>query len=159
MLSRLLDNGNNLRYYYFILLSDYMRRYKFLQKEDVYEALNKVRDALLAAKDGNDVEQLMNGLLTFDERMKIGRRIQIAECLLNDFRTEEIQSFLKVGRTTIAQVAKNLEDYEKCFQLISARNKKVEKVYKAKSHRLIGGSTKVFKTREYTGFKRKNVAR
>ena len=136
-----------------------MRRYKFLQKEHVYEALNKVRDALLAANNGNDVEQLMNGLLTFDERMKIGRRIQIAECLLNDFRTQEIQSLLKVGRTTIAQVAKNLEDYEKCFHLISARNKKVEKVYKAKSHRLVGGSTKVFKTREYTGFKRKNVTR
>ena len=136
-----------------------MRRYKFLQKEDVYEALNKVRDAFLAANDGNDVEQIMNGILTFDERMKIGRRIQIAEYLLQDLRTEEIQSFLKVGRTTIAQVAKNLEDYEKCFHLISARNKKVGKVYKTKSHRLVGGSTKIFKTKEYTGFKRKNVSR
>ncbi len=136
-----------------------MRRYKFLQKEDVYEALNKVRSALLAAKNGNDVEQIMNGIMTFDERMKIGRRIQIAECLLQDLRTEEIQSLLKVGRTTISQVSKNLDDYEKCFHLISARNKKVEKTYKAKSHRLVGGSTKVFKTREYTGFKRKEVRR
>lgn len=41
-----------------------MRRYGFLQKSDVFEALNKVRDALLAAKDGNDVEQIMNGVLS-----------------------------------------------------------------------------------------------
>lgn len=136
-----------------------MRRYKFLQKEDVFEALNKVRNALLAAKNGNDVEQIMSGILTFDERMKIGRRIQIAECLLNDLRIEEIQRLLKVGRTTIAQVAKNLEDYEKCFHLIRARNEKVEKIYKNKSHRLVGGSMKIFKTKEYTGFKRKDVAR
>lgn len=136
-----------------------MKRYKFLEKDDVYSALNKVRDAFLAAKDGNDVEQIINGVLTFDERMKMGRRILIAEYLLNDFKIEDIQNILRVGKTTIAQVARNLEQYEKCFQLIRSRNKKVEKVYKDKSHRLIGGSTKVFKKREYTGFRRKDVAR
>ena len=136
-----------------------MRRYKYLPKDAVYEALNKVRDSFLAAKDGNDVEQIMKGILTFDERMKIGRRIQIAECLLSDFKTEEIQSLLKVGRTTISHVAKNLEDYEKCFHLIRERAKKVEKVYQDKSHRSVGGSKLWIKRKEYTGFKRSNVSR
>jgi len=130
-----------------------------LEKMDVYEALNKVSDALLAANDGNDVQQIMNGILTFDERMKIGRRIQIAECLLSDLKTEEIQSLLKVGRTTIAQVARNLDEYEKCFQLINKRAKKVQKDYDNKSHRLVGGSQIVFRKKVYTGFKRKDVKR
>ena len=136
-----------------------MRRYHFLQKMDVYEALNKVRDSLLAARDGNDVEQIMNGILTFDERMKIGRRIQVAECLLSGWKVEDIKSAFKVGKTTIAFVARNIEDYEKCFELIKARSKRVEGEYEKKSHRLVGGSTKIFKTREYTGFKRKDVKR
>ena len=136
-----------------------MRRYRFLEKEEVFEALNKVRDSFLAAKDGNDVEELMNGLLTFDERMKIGRRILIAQCLLNGFQIEEIQRLLKVGKSTIAYVSRNLDEYERCFFLISARKNKVEKVYKNKSFHKVGGSTKIFKTKEYTGFKRKDVKR
>ena len=57
----------------------HMRRYKFLQKEDLFEALNRLRDAFLAAKDGNEVEEIINGLLTQDEKLKIGRRILVAE--------------------------------------------------------------------------------
>jgi Trp operon repressor len=121
--------------------------------------LNKVRHALLAARDGNDVEQIMNGILTFDERMKIGRRIQIAEWLLSGFKIEEIQTELKVGKNTISQVAKNLDEYERCFQIIAARSKKVSDTYNAKSHQMVGGSQKVFKKREYTGFKKKDVKR
>lgn len=136
-----------------------MRRYNFLEKNDVYTSLNKVRDAFLAAKDGNDVDQIINGLLTFDEKMKIGRRIIVAECLLNDMRNEDIQNLLKVGKSTIALVAKNIEEYEKCFHLIRKRKNKMENEFKNKSYRLEGGSTKVFKKRIYTGFKRKDVER
>src|SRR3989344_8226155 len=136
-----------------------MRRYRFLEKEEIFEALNKVRDSFLAAKDGNDVEQLMNGLLTFDERMKIGRRILIAQCLLSGLQTEEIQKLLKVGKSTISQVARNIDEYEKCFSLINERGSKVEKEYKSKKYRALGGSTLVFKKKEYTGIKRKDVKR
>lgn len=136
-----------------------MKRYRFLEKNDIYEALNKVRDAMLAAKDGNDVEQIINGVLTFDERIKIGRRIIVAECLMDGLKTEEIQSILNVGKGTIAQVSKNLDEYQKCFQLISARHNKVESTYEKKGYKARGGSTKVFKVREYTGFRRKDVAR
>lgn len=43
-----------------------MRRYKFLKKEDIYQAFNRLRDAFLSAKDGNEVEEIINGLLTRD---------------------------------------------------------------------------------------------
>jgi len=136
-----------------------MRRYKFLLKEEVYEALNRVRDSLLAAKDGNDVEQIMKGILTFDERMKIGRRILIAEYLLQGLPFHEIARLLKVGKTTIVLVSKNLDEYAKCFELITSRSKRVESEYKNKAYRSVGGSLKVFKEKEYTGFKRKDVKR
>lgn len=136
-----------------------MGRYSFLLKDDVYSSLNKVRDALLAAKDGNDVEEIMNGIFTFDERIKIGRRIQIAECLLGDMKIEDIQSLMKVGRSTIAHVSRNILEYEKCFHLIRARSKKLEKEYETKKYRKVGGSKLVFKKKVYTGITRKDIER
>ena len=136
-----------------------MRRYKFLQKEEVFDALNKVRDALLAARDGNDVEEIMKGILTFDERMKIGRRILVAEYLLANVPFHEIARQLKVGRTTIGFVSKNLDEYTKCFNLISSRRGKVEKEFGKKAYVKRGGSTLVFHRTEYTGFNRKDVKR
>lgn len=135
------------------------RRYGFLQQSDVFEALNKVRDALLAAKDGNDVDLIMNGILTFDERLKVGRRIQIAECLLSGLSMEETKSLLKVGNSTIEHVANRLDKYKECFQLIKERSKRVESEYDRKAYVLRGSSKLVFKRKEYTGFKRKNVKR
>ncbi|MEX2007481.1 MAG: Trp family transcriptional regulator [Candidatus Levyibacteriota bacterium] len=135
------------------------RRYQFLQENDIFEALNKVRDALLAAKSGEDVDDVMNGILTFDERMKVGRRIQIAQCLLNGMTMGEIKDLLKVGGSTIEHVAARLSKYEKCFKLIGERGKKVKREYENKAYVLHGGSTKIFKTRGHTGFKRKSVKR
>ena len=136
-----------------------MRRYKFLVKEEVYEALDKVRDALLAARDGNDVEEIMKGILTFDERMKIGRRILIAEYILAGVPFHDITRMLKVGKTTIGLVSKNLDDYTKCFELIKSRRGKVENEFKKKAYVSRGGSKLIFKRKEYTGFKRKDVSR
>ena len=130
-----------------------------MRQDDVYEALNKVRDALLAARDGSEVDMVMNGILTFDERMKVGRRIKIAELLLSGLTMEEIKDNLKVGFGTIQHVANRLDKYKKCFELIKERTKKIEREYKKNAYVLSGGSTKVFKTREYTGYKRKNVKR
>lgn len=136
-----------------------MRRYKFLLKEEVYEALNGVRDALLAARDGNDVEDIMKGILTFDERMKIGRRVLIAEYLLAGVPFEEITRMLKVGKTTIGFVSKKLDEYTKCFELIKSRRNKVETVFGKKAYVERGSSKMVFKRKEYTGFKRRDVRR
>jgi len=132
-------------------------RYKFLTKNDEYEITNLVRNAFLAAKDGKDVENVINGLLTTDEKLKIGRRIQVASMIIGGFSGEEIMKLLSVGRNTITLVSKHLSNYPKCFELVNLRSKKVEKTYKEKSYKKMGGSQLVFKKRKYTGFTRKEV--
>uniref|UniRef100_A0A831YTG5 TrpR like protein, YerC/YecD n=1 Tax=candidate division WWE3 bacterium TaxID=2053526 RepID=A0A831YTG5_UNCKA len=136
-----------------------MRRYRFLQKEEVYEALNRLRDAFLAAKDGTEVERIISGLLTFDEKMKIGRRIQVAEYLNQDYGEEEISNLLRVGKATISAITRKVEEFPDCFELLKMRRKKVENEYQGKGYQRSGGSLRVFKPRVYTGFKRKDVKR
>lgn len=136
-----------------------MRRYKFLKKEDIYEALNRLRDAFLAAKDGNEVEEIMNGLLSTDEKLKIGRRILVAEYLKAGMKFETIVKTLKVGKNTIISVMKNLENYPDFIELINKRTHKVEKEYSKKKYNLIGASKLVYKKKTYSGFKRKDVQR
>lgn len=85
-----------------------MKRYDFLLKHEIYQALNKARDALLAAKDGNDVNELLEGLFTDEERLKIGRRIQIAEEIRLGRSYAEIIENLHVGVNTINTVYRNL---------------------------------------------------
>lgn len=136
-----------------------MRRYGFITKNDYFEALNRLRDAFLAAKDGSEVNEIINGILTDDEKIKIGRRILVARALKNDNTYSDITSLSNVGRTTITWVAKQLRSYPKCFELIFKRSVKLEKEYERKKYRLVGGSQLVFKKREYTGIKRKDIKR
>lgn len=134
-------------------------RYKFLSKQDVFDALNKLRIALLAAKDGEEVETIIKGVLSFDERMKIGRRIQIAQMIIDGFGHEEIRKTLKVGSSTIVWVNKNLAQNPECFKYINRREKQIEDEYAKKAYKQSGGSKLVFKKTNYTGFKRKDVKR
>ena len=115
-------------------------RYKFLTRNDEYKITNLVKNAFLAAKDGKDVENVINGLLTTDEKLKIGRRIQVASMIIWGFSGEEIMKLLSVGRNTITLVSKHLSNYPKCFELVNIRSKKVEKTYKEKSYKKMGGS-------------------
>ncbi len=136
-----------------------MKRYSFLNQEDINEALNQLRNVLLAAKDGEEVNQILNGIFTSDEMVKIGRRIIIAKCIKNNLTLEEITQLLHVGKNTITLVNKSMESYPLCFELIEERGKKVEKVYNKKKHHLTGGSELIFKKKSYSGFKRKDVKR
>ncbi|MEK7092630.1 MAG: hypothetical protein AAB907_03320 [Patescibacteria group bacterium] len=136
-----------------------MRRYKFLTKEDIYEALNKLRDAFLAAKDGNEVEEIINGLLSSDEKLKIGRRILIAKHVKAGIGFDQISKTLRVGKNTIVSVMKQLDNYPTSFDLIEKRGNKVKEKYEKNKYKHIGGSTLIFKKKEYTGFKRKDVER
>ncbi|MBI4079320.1 MAG: hypothetical protein HY429_03430 [Candidatus Levybacteria bacterium] len=136
-----------------------MRRYKFLTKEDVFEALNRLREAFLAAKDGKEVEEIIKGILTHDEKIKIGRRILIAEYVVDGFGFDEISKMLKVGKATITSVMKNLDLDSNWLELIQKRSKKIESEYAKKKYETIGGSTLVFKKKQYTGFTRKKVLR
>ena len=136
-----------------------MRRYKFLQKDDIFAALNKLRDAFLAAKDGAEVDEIINGILTRDEKLKIGRRILIAEYIKAGMKFEEIVRDLKVGKNTIISVMRTLDQNDSFLTLIVKRTQKVEKEYHKRKYRLIGSSLLIHKKKEYTGFKRKNVQR
>lgn len=136
-----------------------MRRYKRLDQRDVFETFNELRNAFLAAKDGTEVDKITDGLLTHDEKLKIGRRILIAQWLISGFGIEEISREMKVGKNTVMHVSRRLEKYRECFELIARRGKLVEKEYENKSYRQTGGSQLVFKRKEYTGFKRKDVKR
>ena len=136
-----------------------MKRYRFLKKEDIYEALNRLRDSFLAAKDGEEVEKIIKGLLTSDERLKIGRRILIYEYLNSGYTMDEIRKFLKVGKNTVLHVARLLDQYPECFELIKRRREIVEREYKSKKYNTTGGSNLIFKRKEYSGFSRKNVKR
>ncbi len=136
-----------------------MKRYNFLDQDDVYDALNKLRDAFLAAKNGEQVEQIINSLLTFDEKMKIGRRIIIAMLIKNNVGYDEIARKLNVGKNTILSVIKSLDKYPDAFDMIEARRIKVENEYGKNKFINTGGSKLVFKKKVYSGFRRKNVGR
>ncbi len=136
-----------------------MQRYAFLSKEAAYEALNQLRSAFLAAKDGNDVEGIIKGVLTSDERFKIGRRVQIAQLLKRGVGYEEIRDMLKVGFTTINFVDRSLCEHSRAFDLIDKRSDKVEREHRSKAYARSGGSLQVFKKASYTGFSRKDVRR
>ena len=135
------------------------RRYRNLTEEYIYNALNKLRASFLAARDGNDVEEIIKGILTYDERLKIGRRIEIAEMLRASFIYQEIATELKVGLNTISSVDKMMRQYPRCYELIKEREDKVEREYEGKTYESRGGSKMVFKRKAYTGFKRQDVSR
>ena len=136
-----------------------MRRYKFLDSNSVYSALNKLRASFLAAHDGNEVEEIIKAILTHDEMMKIGRRIQIAEMIQQKILYRQIAKKLKVGISTVLFVAGKLDKHPLGYKLITNREEKVKREYKTKSYESIGGSKLIFKKKVYTGFTKKDVQR
>jgi len=135
------------------------RRYKFLDKESRFSALNKVRHAFLAAKNGEEVDTIIGAILTSDEKTKVGRRIEIAQHLLEGETFDEIRLGLKVGKDTVSKVEKLLSKNRVGFDLIFNREEKVEKEYKDKAYEETGSSKLLHKRIVYTGFRRKDVKR
>jgi hypothetical protein len=97
--------------------------------------------------------------LTNDERMKIGRRIEVAQMLQAGLTHREIADQLKVGLTTIKLVDRKMHEHPRGYELIDLRERKVEGEYSDKAYKKVGGPKLVFKKREYTGFRRKDVRR
>ena len=121
------------------------RRYKNLTKDYVFSALNKLRAVFLAAKDGNQVEEIIKGSLTYDERMKIGRRFGIAEMLDLGYMYREIAEELKVGVSTISFVDTMKREHPMCYELAKLRGERVEKEYKRRAYKKVGGSKLILK--------------
>lgn len=136
-----------------------MRRYKGINKSEIFEAWNRLRNALLAARDGNEVEEIMNALFTSEEKLQLGRRIIIAEFIKSEMSLLEISQILRAGNDTISRVVRKLEKYPRAFELIEKRGSKVESEYDKKKYRSVGGSKLVYKKREYAGITRRDIKR
>lgn len=136
-----------------------MKRYHFLDDKDVSDALNRLSDAFLAAKDGNEVREIISGLLTGDEKIKIGRRIIIAELIRSDGKVRDVVKIGRIGASTVSFVSRMMYAHPLCYMLINNRHLKVENEYSAKKYNKLGGSKLVFKKKVYTGLKRSNIKR
>lgn len=135
------------------------KRYSFLDNESVYESFNRLRDAFLAAKDGNEVDEVISAVLTDDEKVKIGRRVQVANLIKSGMLYREIINLLKVGMTTVVEVEKSLANHPDGFELIFQRREKVDREFKDRAYQKVGGTKVVYKKTRYTGFKRRDVPR
>jgi len=122
-------------------------------------ALNKLRAAFLAAKDGNEVEEIIKGVLTSDERIKIGRRILVSQLIDEGNTYDTIRQRLRVGKQTVLQVQRLKSLSPKCFELINIREEKVENTFGNKAYKMVGNPKRFQKFPRYTGFKRKDVIR
>ena len=136
-----------------------MRRYKNIQQKEIYESWNSLRNALLAAQNGNEVNKIMDFLFTDEEKFQLGRRIIIAGFLRMGVTIDEIAITLRVGKNTVLNVLRRLDSDTIGYELIEKRNKKVEEIYSKGKYRKTGGSKLVFKKKEYTGLKRVDVKR
>ncbi|MEK7121863.1 MAG: Trp family transcriptional regulator [Patescibacteria group bacterium] len=98
-----------------------------LNKEDKIKYLDALYTAIATLKSRDNIKMFLRDLLTESERIMIGRRIIIAQRLLEDKTYIEIRQELSVGVDTIMRVHKWLEDenygYEETI-------KKLEKEYK-----------------------------
>jgi len=98
-----------------------------LSKDVKTKYLDVLYTAITSLRSRDEVKKFLRDLLTESERIMIGRRIIIAQRLLEDKSYVEIKQELGVGVDTIMRVHKWLEDenygYEETI-------KKLEKEYK-----------------------------
>lgn len=135
------------------------RRYKNIPQDSLSKALGKLRAAFLTPKNTKQVETIIYGILTHDERMKIGRRIQIAEMLLEGETYYNIAQKLNVGQTTIINVARQVGKSPECYKLIVSKEVEIKRKIKKKRNSKKGSSTLIFKKRAYSEKESLNVNR
>jgi uncharacterized protein YerC len=124
-----------------------MRRYKFLSRDSVQAALYKLTSAFLAAKNENEIKQMLFSLFTPDERTKLGRRIQISQMIKDHVTYNDITQELQVGKQTVMLVVRRMDNYPDGFNLISEQNYK--KGNPKKKYYTVGGSRMIHKKRIY----------
>ncbi len=91
-----------------------------LKEEDRLKSLDALYTSISALKTRDDIKNFLRDLLTEGERIMIGRRILIAQRLLDDEPYNQIMREMKVGPDTITRVDRWLSDqnlgYEKAIQ-------------------------------------------
>lgn len=91
-----------------------------VKKEDKIRYLDFLYTAIFSLKSRDEIKNFLKDLLTESERIMIGRRILIAQRLLEDKSYDQIIDELHVGADTIIRVHRWLEDesdgYEKAIK-------------------------------------------
>ncbi|OGN09654.1 MAG: hypothetical protein A3J46_01525 [Candidatus Yanofskybacteria bacterium RIFCSPHIGHO2_02_FULL_41_11] len=103
-----------------------------LKNNDKMRYLDTLYTAISSLKSRDEVKRFLRDLLTESERVMIGRRIIVAQRLLEDKSYFEIRQELGVGMDTIIRVHRWLEDdidgYEKVV-------KKLEKIFESRQEK------------------------
>lgn len=106
-----------------------------IQNKDRMKYLDVLYTAMSGLKSREEIKSFLRDLLTESERVMIGRRIIIAQRLLEEKSYDEIVRELRVGKDTIMRVHRWLEDetegYEKAI-------KKLEKVFESRQEKRDG---------------------
>lgn len=134
-----------------------MARYDFLPRHAVEDALEKLRAALLAAKDGHDVDEIIQGLLTPDEYIKLGRRIEVARLLKSGMTYREISDDMSVGLSTVKLVARKLYERPRCYKLIHSTEQKIDNEHSKERYRKTGSLMMIRKRKIRTSRSPKDV--
>ena len=108
-----------------------------LAGKDRMRYLDALYTAMSGLKSREEIKNFLRDLLTESERVMVGRRILIAQMLLEEKPYDEIIRELKVGKDTIMRVHRWLEDdtdgYEKAVKrlekILTARQEKRNKAY------------------------------
>ncbi len=101
-------------------------RYNQLTEFEKKKYLGEFYTMISLLRGRDEVKKFFKDLLTLSEVVMISRRIQIAKMLLEGFDYEEIRKQLKVGKTTISQVEKWLNNGFGGYQEIIKRHNKKE---------------------------------
>jgi len=110
---------------------------KKFNKEEKIKYLDALYTAIESLSSREEVKNFLRDLLTESERMMIGRRIIIAQRLLNGESYDKIINEMKVGADTIIRVQRWLEDdiegYEKAVKklekVLASRQEKRDRAY------------------------------
>ena len=77
------------------------------KKQDLF--IDDFYSAVTSLKDKKEVRQFFEDLLTWEEKLMLAKRLQIAMMLLLSYYWEEIDGRVKVTQGTIARVRKKLD--------------------------------------------------
>ncbi len=89
--------------------------------------LDELFEVITDLKTKSEVVDFLIGLLTPSEAIMLGRRIQIAKMLVDNFGYDDIQRRLRVSHLTISKVEHWLRNDENKNILISGKLKKILK--------------------------------
>lgn len=128
-------------------------------KEYKKNALYYASSSMLAAKNIEEAFEILHSLFGTEERLQLGRRLQIAQLVFEGASVREIEKVLKTSRDTVLNVRKELEKDTKGYEICLLKHEDLQETYKEKKYVKVGGSLQVFKKTKKTDFKYSQLSR